>query len=98
MTNYKKYDLIIIGGGSAAFNAAIKAESFGIKTVMIERKTLGGTCVNVGCVPGKNLLGFGEIIFSSKKPSYKTIIPCENNFDFFDVITNKDNLVKEYPC
>lgn len=95
MNDYKKYDLIIIGGGAAAFSAAIKAESFGIKTAMIERKTLGGTCVSVGCVPSKNLLGFGEIIFSSKKPTYKTIIPCENNFDFFDVITNKDKLVKE---
>ena len=87
-------DLIIIDGGEAAFSVAIKTESFGIKTAMSERKTLGGTGVNVGCVPSKNLLGFGEIIFSSKKPSYKTIIPCENNFDFFDVITNKDNLAK----
>lgn len=49
----------------------LKAESFGIKTAMIERKTLGGTGVNVGCVPSKNLLGFGEIIFSSKKLAIK---------------------------
>lgn len=66
MTNYKKYDLIIIGGGEAAFSVAMTAESFGIKTAMIERKTLGGIGVNVGCVPSKNLLGLVKLYFPQK--------------------------------
>ncbi len=49
------FDLVILGSGSAAFAAAIKAADHGAKTAMIERSTVGGTCVNVGCVPSKNL-------------------------------------------
>lgn len=89
-----KYDLIIIGGGAAAFSAAIKAESHGVKTAMIERELLGGTCVNVGCIASKNLLGAGEILHSSEKPVYPSILPCDSDFDFSKITKDKDNLVK----
>jgi mercuric reductase len=95
VTLSKEYKLIIIGGGAAAFSAAIKAELEGVKTAMIERGTLGGTCVNVGCVPSKNLLGIGEKIISSHKPNYAAITSCNSNFDFTKAILDKDNLVKE---
>ncbi|MGI9011718.1 MAG: mercury(II) reductase [Nitrososphaeraceae archaeon] len=90
----KEYKLIIIGGGAAGFSAAIKAELEGIKTAMIERGTLGGTCINVGCVPSKNLLGIGENIISSNKPNYAAITLCNSSFDFTKAILDKDNLVK----
>ncbi len=89
-----KYDLIIIGGGAAAFSAAIKAESYNVKTAMIERNLLGGTCVNVGCVPSKNLLGVGEIIHSAHEPNYSSVFPCTSNFDFSKTISDKDHLVE----
>lgn len=89
-----KYGLIIIGGGAAAFSAAIKANMHGVKTAMIERAMLGGTCVNVGCVPSKNLLGAGEILHSAKHPSYPSVLPCDTTYDFVKTIENKDNLVK----
>ncbi|MDV6013604.1 mercury(II) reductase [Haloechinothrix sp. LS1_15] len=54
------YDLAIIGSGSAAFAAAITARGHGRSVVMIERGTLGGTCVNTGCVPSKALLAAAE--------------------------------------
>lgn len=54
------YDLAIIGSGSAAFAAAIEARRHGARVVMIERGTVGGTCVNVGCVPSKALLAAAE--------------------------------------
>ncbi len=88
-----KYDLIIIGGGAAAFSAAIKANMHRAKTAMIERGRLGGTCVNVGCIPSKNLLGTGEIVHASKKPSYPSVFPCDSNFDFSKANADKDNLV-----
>lgn len=57
----RDYDFLIIGSGSAAFSAAIKAVESGAKVGMIERGTVGGTCVNTGCVPSKTLLRAGEI-------------------------------------
>lgn len=54
------YDLLIIGSGSAAFAAAIKARDLGARVGMIERDTIGGTCVNIGCVPSKALLRAAE--------------------------------------
>jgi mercuric reductase len=51
-----RYDLAVIGAGSAAFAAAIRARSLGARVTMIERATVGGTCVNVGCIPSKHLL------------------------------------------
>lgn len=54
------YDLAIVGSGSAAFAAALRASELGARTVMIEAHTLGGTCVNVGCVPSKALIAAAE--------------------------------------
>merc|ERR1719498_539019 len=51
------YDLCVIGGGPGGYVAAIKAAQMGLKTVCVERRgTLGGTCLNVGCIPSKSLL------------------------------------------
>ncbi|MCL6442662.1 MAG: mercury(II) reductase [Alicyclobacillus sp.] len=58
--NYE-YDLLIIGSGGSAFSAAIQAVSYGAKVGMIERGTIGGTCVNIGCVPSKTLLRAGDL-------------------------------------
>ncbi|PHS21672.1 MAG: dihydrolipoyl dehydrogenase, partial [Robiginitomaculum sp.] len=56
------YDLIIIGGGPGGYNCAIRAGQLGLKVVCIEKgKTLGGTCLNVGCIPSKALLHASEI-------------------------------------
>lgn len=61
MTETKNsYDLAIIGSGSAAFAAAIAATGQGRRVVMVERGTIGGTCVNVGCVPSKALLAAAD--------------------------------------
>lgn len=54
------YDLLVIGGGSAAFAAAIRATNLGGRVAIVERNTIGGTCVNVGCIPSKNLLAASE--------------------------------------
>jgi mercuric reductase len=54
------YDLAIIGAGSSAFSAAIRARQKHLRVVMIERGEIGGTCVNVGCIPSKALLASAE--------------------------------------
>jgi len=56
------YDVVVIGAGPAGYVAAIKASQLGLKTAIVEkRKTLGGTCLNIGCIPSKALLHGSEI-------------------------------------
>ncbi|MBT3307860.1 MAG: FAD-dependent oxidoreductase, partial [Alphaproteobacteria bacterium] len=51
------YDLIVIGGGPGGYVAAIRAAQLGLKTAIVEKRgSLGGTCLNVGCIPSKALL------------------------------------------
>ena len=56
----EQFDLAIIGSGGGAFAAAIRATGLGKRVVMVERSTVGGTCVNTGCVPSKALLAAAE--------------------------------------
>src|SRR5579872_6368060 len=56
-----QYDVVIIGAGPGGYNAAVRAGQLGLKTAIVEgRATLGGTCLNVGCMPSKALLHASE--------------------------------------
>src|SRR5690606_25156499 len=62
--------LLIVGGGGAAFSAALKASSLGARaTIINEGLPMGGTCVNVGCVPSKTLLRAAEALHRAQSPS-----------------------------
>ncbi len=92
--NIPEYDLIIIGGGSAAFSAAIKAEESGKKTLMInDGLDLGGTCVNVGCVPSKYLVRAGETAHKASHSNFQGIRPTGAEIDFAQIIRDKKKLV-----
>lgn len=66
----KKYDLIVIGGGPAGYVASIYAAQAGLKVACVDkRKSLGGTCLNVGCIPSKRLL-YSSKIYRSIKEDY----------------------------
>ncbi|MCF6182855.1 mercury(II) reductase [Lutibacter sp.] len=92
--NTNHFDLIIIGGGSAAFSAAIKAESLGLSTLMINGGLdFGGTCVNVGCVPSKNLIRAAETAYHATHSNFKGIQPKGVAIDFKQVIKDKKELV-----
>jgi dihydrolipoamide dehydrogenase len=70
MTNSEdlKFDLIIIGAGPAGYTGAIKAAQLGMKVACIEKRaTLGGTCLNVGCIPSKSLLHFSHTYEHARK-------------------------------
>ena len=63
-----QYDVVIIGGGPGGYNAAIRAGQFGLSVAVVEsRKTLGGTCLNVGCIPSKALLHASELYELARK-------------------------------
>ena len=55
------YDLIILGGGPAGYNASERAAEAGLKTLVIEGRALGGVCLNEGCIPTKTLLYSAKI-------------------------------------
>ncbi|MEM6698200.1 MAG: FAD-dependent oxidoreductase, partial [Bacteroidota bacterium] len=62
-----KYDLTIIGSGPGGYVAAIRAAQLGLKTAIIEKESLGGTCLNVGCIPSKALLDSSEHYHNAKE-------------------------------
>lgn len=62
------YDVTVIGSGPGGYVAAIRASQLGFKTAIIEKDaTLGGTCLNVGCIPSKALLDSSEHYYNAKK-------------------------------
>lgn len=89
------YDVITIGGGAAAFAAATKAADMGKKALIINSGLpLGGTCVNVGCMPSKNLLTVGDEFFYSQRPKFKSLrAGGKYSFDFQTAIKEKDRMV-----
>ena len=92
----KKFDLIIIGGGSAAFAAAIHADSMKVSTLMInDGLPLGGTCVNVGCVPSKFLIRAAESIHHASASNFDGVTARKPTVNFAEIIKQKTALVKE---
>lgn len=91
-----KYELVIIGGGAGAFAAAIKANELGAMTAMINSGLpLGGTCVNVGCVPSKHLLEVGKELYYPWHSRHSSMRFDNPNFDFPKAIDDKDAVVQE---
>ncbi len=91
-----EYEMIILGNGAAAFAAAIKADELGKKTALIKGGTIGGTCVNVGCVPSKRLLVSGEVIRNTRNHNLgkDTIVQHDEEFNFAKIMEYKKKLVE----
>ena len=95
------YDLVVIGSGPAGYVAAIHASQSGLKTALVEKKEwLGGTCLNVGCIPAKAML-FSALMFDKAKrfASYGVKIKGAEteggiSLDFPQVVKRKDEIVK----
>ena len=83
------YDLIIIGKGAAAFSAAVKASeiTYGeARIAMIGYGPLGGTCVNVGCVPSKYLIEAAQRVYEPSRPKLPGIEPSRVSFSFSEIM------------
>lgn len=96
MNEQSHYELIIIGGGAGAFAAAIKAENLSRKALMVSGGLLGGTCVNVGCVPSKRLLAAGEYYKQIRSNHFEGISTNSVNLDFKQVIESKRKLINKF--
>ena len=88
-----RYDLAIIGSGGAAFAAAITARDAGTSVVMIERGTVGGTCVNTGCVPSKALLAAAGARQVAADQRFPGIATQAGRVDMAALTGGKDDLV-----
>ena len=90
-----EFDLLVVGGGSAGFAAAIKPADLGARVAMVEGGTLGGTCVNVGCVPSKTLIRAAEARHRRVHHGFRGIPATDGQPDWPTVRAEKDALVAE---
>lgn len=90
------FDLVILGSGSAAFAAALRAQELGKTSVMTEERTTGGTCVNRGCLPSKNLIEAARLIHDARHPRYPGLTPAQIGLDFRKLIEQKDDVIQGY--
>jgi len=89
------YDLVVLGSGSAAFAAAITATEAGARVALMESNVVGGTCVNVGCVPSKAMLAPAEAYFRAGHHPFAGIRTSANGFDLAALVDSKTELVDQ---
>ena len=89
----KDYDLVVIGSGSAAFSAAIHASESGRKVALVESNVVGGTCVNVGCVPSKAMLAPADLFHRAANHPFTGIDIAARGFDLAQMVDSKAALV-----
>jgi mercuric reductase len=92
----RRFDLVILGSGSTAFSAAIRAAELGKTAAMTEVRTLGGTCVNRGCLPSKNLIEAARIYWEARNPRYPGLGAAAMPLDFGALIAQKDAVIEDY--
>lgn len=91
----KQVQFVIIGGGSAAFAAALNASQLGARVTIINSDLpIGGTCVNVGCVPSKTLIRAAETIYKASHNHFNGVGEHLPTIDFKQIIDQKEDLVK----
>ncbi len=90
------YDLVVIGAGPGGYVAAIRAAQLGLTTALVEKaKTLGGTCLNIGCIPSKSLLHLSELYhFVSHQADASGIRTGKVQLDLAAMMKKKDAVVK----
>ena len=92
----EKFDVTVIGGGPGGYVCAIRLSQLGLKTACIEfRGSLGGTCLNVGCIPSKNLLNFSENFHKAKNFKNIGIEVGEVKLNLSKMMKNKDKAVAD---
>src|SRR5256885_10699808 len=90
------FDLVVIGSGPGGYVAAIRAAQLGMKVACVEKyAALGGTCLNVGCIPSKALLDSSELFAQAKHGFGAHGIRVDPRLDLSTMLARKDQVVKE---
>ncbi|GIN60605.1 dihydrolipoyl dehydrogenase [Robertmurraya siralis] len=91
----KEYDLVILGGGTGGYVAAIRASQLGLKTAIVEKGKLGGTCLHKGCIPSKALLRSAEVFATTKKSEEFGVETTGVSLNFAKVQERKNNIIEQ---
>jgi len=91
----QEYDLVILGGGTGGYVAAIRASQLGLKTAIVEKGKLGGTCLHKGCIPSKALLRSAEVYRAAKHSEDFGVITNEVSFNFVKVQERKNKIIDQ---
>ncbi|HZQ99743.1 MAG TPA: dihydrolipoyl dehydrogenase [Chloroflexota bacterium] len=91
-----QFDIVVIGGGPGGYVAAIRAAQLGAKTALVEKDQLGGTCLNVGCIPSKALLSSAERLHELRSSDQLGIrVQGEVTFDWAAVMNHKERTIRQ---
>ncbi|UMT79661.1 dihydrolipoyl dehydrogenase [Staphylococcus roterodami] len=91
----KQYDLVVLGGGTAGYVAAIRASQLGKKVAIVERQLLGGTCLHKGCIPTKSLLKSAEVYQTVKQAAKFGVEVQEATVNFENMLARKEDIVNQ---
>lgn len=91
----EEYDLVVLGGGTGGYVAAIRASQLGLKTAIVEKGKLGGTCLHKGCIPSKALLRSAEVYATAKHSEDFGVKINGVELDFTKVQSRKDGIVEQ---
>jgi len=89
----ENYDLVVIGAGGAAFAAGIEARSRGMRVLLVEHRALGGTCLNIGCVPSKNLLAAAGQRHKAANNPFPMVPTSADGVDLPALMAQKQDLI-----
>lgn len=89
----EEYDLVVLGGGTGGYVAAIRASQLGMKVAIVEKEELGGTCLHRGCIPSKSLLRSAEVFRQTKNSEEFGITTGNVELDFTKVQQRKSGII-----
>lgn len=90
----RSFDLIVLGGGTAGMNLAHRTAAAGWKVALVEASHLGGTCINVGCIPSKTLISSARVMQSVRDAVKFGVLTEEPQADWTAMVARKDKLVE----
>jgi len=91
----KSYDLVILGGGTGGYVAAIRASQLGLKTAIVEKDKLGGTCLHRGCIPSKALLRTAEVFATAKDGAKYGVLAQDITLDYKKAHERKNAIINQ---
>lgn len=90
-----QYDLVVLGGGTGGYVAAIRASQLGMKTAVVEKDKLGGTCLHRGCIPSKALLRSAEVYATAKDGEDFGVFSKNIDFDYVTAHKRKQKIINQ---